>query len=311
MQTFLPFPDFTKSAEVLDSPRLGKQRVETLQVLRALELSEYGWANHPAVRMWRGFTPGLVAYGLATVHEWRRRGHADSTAAQIVEFAPEQQTQQELAALGQLPSWLGDERLHLSHRSALVRKDPERYRPLFGDIDDSLEYWWPAGSDAAPRAVEGLPMWVLRAGSAEVHDHLLTSAHIGLGSHSGVDVDAEDADLADLLDLLAERSPGRRPGKDLRQLHAFVQEVSPGDLVGLLHPGERELTVGTVTGHYSFDRGRTPDPDHPRHRRAVRWSAVLPRSAVRPPASLQDPRRLFAVVIDPAALPADSSLTAW
>ena len=36
MQTFLPFADFAASAAVLDDRRLGKQRVETLQVLRAL-----------------------------------------------------------------------------------------------------------------------------------------------------------------------------------------------------------------------------------------------------------------------------------
>ena len=67
VQTFLPYPDFRRTAEALDSPRLGKQRVETLQILRALELPEYGWGNHPAVRMWRGYTPALVCYGLTCV----------------------------------------------------------------------------------------------------------------------------------------------------------------------------------------------------------------------------------------------------
>ena len=57
MQTFLPVADFEDGARLLDSPRLGKQRVETLQILRALELPDYGWASHPAVRMWRGRTP--------------------------------------------------------------------------------------------------------------------------------------------------------------------------------------------------------------------------------------------------------------
>ncbi|MDQ1681515.1 MAG: hypothetical protein QOH99_56, partial [Frankiaceae bacterium] len=35
MQTFLPYADFGASARVLDDRRLGKQRVETLQILRA------------------------------------------------------------------------------------------------------------------------------------------------------------------------------------------------------------------------------------------------------------------------------------
>jgi hypothetical protein len=35
VQTFLPYADFAESARVLDRARLGKQRVEALQVLRA------------------------------------------------------------------------------------------------------------------------------------------------------------------------------------------------------------------------------------------------------------------------------------
>ena len=83
MQTFLPVADFEDGARLLDSPRLGKQRVETLQILRALELPDYGWASHPAVLMWRGRTPALVAYGLAMVRIWRERGFADSTETLI------------------------------------------------------------------------------------------------------------------------------------------------------------------------------------------------------------------------------------
>ena len=36
MQTFLPYPDFERSAKVLDNKRLGKQRVEVLQILNVL-----------------------------------------------------------------------------------------------------------------------------------------------------------------------------------------------------------------------------------------------------------------------------------
>src|SRR3954451_13206472 len=89
MQTLLPVAEFDESARLLDSPRLGKQRVETLQVLRALELPDYGWASHPVVRMWRGRTAALVVYGRAMVREWRARGFADSTHTPIHEFPPE------------------------------------------------------------------------------------------------------------------------------------------------------------------------------------------------------------------------------
>ena len=70
MQTFLPYAGFADSAAVLDVPRLGKQRVETLQILRALQFPDYGWRNHPAVLMWRGRVPALVSYGLSCVAAW-------------------------------------------------------------------------------------------------------------------------------------------------------------------------------------------------------------------------------------------------
>src|SRR4051812_19195712 len=169
MQTFLPVADFEDSARLLDNARLGKQRVETLQVLRALELPDYGWANHPVVTMWRGRTAGLVAYGLAMVRVWRERGFADTTEALIGEFAPEVvgRPQAELAAEGLLPSWVGDEALHLSHRSNLLAKDPEFYRgrftERFGPEPADLPYVWP-GADAVPPPPppEGVGVWVVR-----------------------------------------------------------------------------------------------------------------------------------------------------
>src|SRR4051795_8468347 len=161
MQTFLPVADFEDSARLLDNARLGKQRVETLQVLRALELPDYGWANHPVVTMWRGRTAGLVAYGLAMVRIWRERGVADSTETLIAEFAPDVvgRSQDELAAAGLLPSWVGDEALHRSHRSNLIAKDPafyrERFTDRFGAEPEGLPYVWPARDEvptAAPPA---------------------------------------------------------------------------------------------------------------------------------------------------------------
>ena len=52
MQTFLPYAGFADTAQVLDKRRLGKQRVEAIQVLRALTVPGYGWRHHPAATMW-------------------------------------------------------------------------------------------------------------------------------------------------------------------------------------------------------------------------------------------------------------------
>ena len=148
MQTFLPYPDFAASAAVLDGPRLGKQRVEALQVLRALTWETYGWKRHPAVRMWEGYPRGVAAYGLAVCAAWTGRGRPDTCAATIgADLAragfPPPLPQPELAALGELPTWLGDDRVHASHRAALVRKDPGFYGQLFPDADPSMPYFWP------------------------------------------------------------------------------------------------------------------------------------------------------------------------
>ena len=62
MQTFLPYPDYAASAKVLDRQRLGKQRVENLQIIKALLDPTYGWQNHPAVKMWRGHIISCLLY---------------------------------------------------------------------------------------------------------------------------------------------------------------------------------------------------------------------------------------------------------
>jgi len=153
VQTFLPYADFERSARVLDAKRLGKQRVETIQVVRALTVPGYGWANHPAVLMWKGFEEALGRYGFTCCEVWLELGFGDTCAATIGADLRSAgvftvRTQAELAGVGALPPWLGDEAVHLSHRSALVRKDPERYRPLFPDVPDDLPYVWPVRSQA-------------------------------------------------------------------------------------------------------------------------------------------------------------------
>lgn len=69
MNTFLPYPSFRHSAACLDDKRLGKQRVETIQILRAHLDDGYGWQNHPAVRMWRGYSFQLAEYGIVICRE--------------------------------------------------------------------------------------------------------------------------------------------------------------------------------------------------------------------------------------------------
>lgn len=153
MQTFLPYADFEGSARVLDQKRLGKQRVETIQVIRALTRPGYGWAHHPAVLMWEGFEEALGRYGITCCEAWTDLGFGDTCATTMVADLATAgveviRTQSELTAAGALPSWLGDDAVHRSHQSALVRKDPEHYLALFPDVPDDLPYVWPVRSPA-------------------------------------------------------------------------------------------------------------------------------------------------------------------
>ncbi|WP_409180421.1 MSMEG_6728 family protein [Amycolatopsis sp. VS8301801F10] len=153
MQTFLPYPDFAATARVLDRRRLGKQRVEALQVVRALTRPGYGWQHHPAVAMWRGYAEAVARYGIDICHAWRERGGADTCAATIAaDLAaagiPEARCQAELARTGELPPWLGEPDVHRSHQAALVRKDPAHYRRWFPDVSPDLPYVWPASDRA-------------------------------------------------------------------------------------------------------------------------------------------------------------------
>jgi len=138
VQTFLPYDDYVASAKVLDRARLGKQRVETLQILNTLTGRSKGWINHPAVRMWRGHEVELAEYGVAICSEWIRRGYKDSCLDKIVDVMSDRNFGPGLT----MPSWWGGD-IHRTHRSKLLSKFPEHYRQFWPDEQDDLDYYWP------------------------------------------------------------------------------------------------------------------------------------------------------------------------
>lgn len=137
MQTFLPYNNFVKTAECLDYRRLGKQRVECLQILNAINDPLYGWQNHPAVNMWRGYTAALIAYGVTICGEWISRGYKDTCRQKILKYSDPE------AHFSEFPAWFSDPRLMESHRSNLLRKDPEFYSKYNWDVPNDIPYYWP------------------------------------------------------------------------------------------------------------------------------------------------------------------------
>lgn len=141
MQTFLPYADFAKSAECLDNKRLGKQRVEVLQLLKAIHGETKGWVNHPCTKMWRLNTNALVEYGNAICSEWRYRGYKDTCLDKIIKYYYTPSLIHSISSF--YPDWFGNEVFHASHRSNLLRKNPEYYGKFGWSEPNDLPYIWP------------------------------------------------------------------------------------------------------------------------------------------------------------------------
>lgn len=126
MITFLPYPDFKKSAQCLDMRRLGNQRTEALQILESI-LEIRPWKNHSINKMWKNYDQALAVYGIRMCEEWIRRGYQDNLLTIFLSARSN--------TIPLYPPWSNDFKFHYSHRANLVRKNTEHYLPIF-----SLDY---------------------------------------------------------------------------------------------------------------------------------------------------------------------------
>lgn len=151
MQTFLPSWSCRESAQALDNQRLGKQRVEAMQILKALTTGK-GWIYHPATKMWAGYEGWLVQYIYSMCLEWTARGFEDSVeeksaALYLAWFSGETEVPpRPYAETLARPWWWFDPYMALSHRSNLLRKDMDRYGQQWPNDPHDLEYIWPKGA---------------------------------------------------------------------------------------------------------------------------------------------------------------------
>ncbi len=169
VNTFVVHSDLSRSAELLDSVRLNKQAVEARQIISILEQLEalhpkpppkfgtweakkkwrdealaksqkkIGWARHPAVLMWIGFTLGLKYYFNCCLKEWQARGK-NNYIMKIYELPDE---------VIELPFWVGMEKIHKIHRASLVLKEIQRNEPIwylgqkiFKEAPPFVDYIW-------------------------------------------------------------------------------------------------------------------------------------------------------------------------
>ena len=137
MQTFLPHCCFNRSAEQLDYRRLGKQRVEAMQIYKILmgQAKTKACSHHPAVLMWKGYEKALAHYYNTIRCEWIKRGYKNTMPQLIYDYDTIV-----------LPSWLGDRNFHKAHQSNLMRKAPEYYGKFNWNVPNDLPYIWPIGA---------------------------------------------------------------------------------------------------------------------------------------------------------------------
>lgn len=132
MMTFIVFGDFVINATFLDNKRLGKQRVEAMQLIDAIEKGT-AWKKHPAAVSWKNHVDGLKYYANCIINEWIKRGFNNTMEFYVL---PETVI---------LPWWTQWSPLHHSHRAMLIRKDPFFYKDKF-DVDPlfwNFGYIWP------------------------------------------------------------------------------------------------------------------------------------------------------------------------
>lgn len=145
VNTFILSSDNNETARLLRQPHLVKQITEGFQILSILEGTNKGkgFVNHPAVKMWEGYTEGLKDYIYCMMKEAKRREYkvnSDKMKSIKQEETPE------------FPNWFYNKRMHECHRAMLCHKHPE-YLEIFEKAEYEINtehykgkygYIWPS-----------------------------------------------------------------------------------------------------------------------------------------------------------------------
>jgi len=128
MQTFLPYADFKKCAQVLDKRRCFAQVREAKQILDTLEGRKKGYRNHPAVLMWKNFEHSLYNYLLEIARECLNRNIKITKNWDTITILRSEYLDN---TIPRYPFWMYDTdiltKIINSHRYNLYLKDPVFY----------------------------------------------------------------------------------------------------------------------------------------------------------------------------------------
>lgn len=139
---FLPYSDFTRSTLALDPIILRDQADSILSVLDHLHNdADESYVNLTLIQLWRGYEPQLCQLGLLTTEALLAQGcNCDPEYLDKFKWHLSNATSGEYTL--DKPSWIGDERVHRSHRSVLRRIDHDFYSKRFPE-EGVLPLFWP------------------------------------------------------------------------------------------------------------------------------------------------------------------------
>eukprot|EP01080_Neovahlkampfia_damariscottae_P001350 gene1350-11432_t len=161
---------FQKTAQALDSKRLGKQRVEAMQILNILlkraridgkmyteeetkqllkentsknwpfeiprekvqkKIIKPSWSNHPVTTLWKDHVEALKLYYNCIVEEWIERKYNNNLELEFID-----------ETTLDIPPFLNNEEFMIVQRRNMIRKNQEFYSKIFGDLEEKDGYMW-------------------------------------------------------------------------------------------------------------------------------------------------------------------------
>lgn len=133
MQVFMPYVDPKTSASVLDTKRLGKQRVEIKYMLEVM-YGMWPYRKHPIIEMWWDYPKYLEQIYYYCVQEWASRGFKNTMPDKIRYALSDPCTKYEP------PPWLRD--YTPQYQGLLLYKDFEFYKDKFPGVEpiDKIPY---------------------------------------------------------------------------------------------------------------------------------------------------------------------------
>lgn len=140
MQTYLPYPDFVKSAEALDTQRLGTQIEDCVKILDTLhEVSDLSHYRDPIVRMWKFYEYRLSQFGLICCQEWYERHEIDHDLLGKVN----EHSNWSEGETTEYPIWWGDVDIHIQWRRLLIGEAPKFYQTMWPRLKPLKKFRYP------------------------------------------------------------------------------------------------------------------------------------------------------------------------